>query len=540
MKRALLLPVLVALAAVLSAAPGVPEFTPTPQAAEALERGRALIEKKDPKAAQAAFKEAIEAAPDFIAAHDAYAETRRPLILQAAQGEWEDRAAVVDKAMTAQYEEWLRRFPDSWGVEYGVGSLLYSQEDPGARPHLLAVVARQPGFAKVYQMLSFDAERWGDSRAGSEYMRKASEADPSNPDYAFYYASGLLDTDPARWESASLDVARRFPTSERGAQALYWLGVRAGDDARRIQVYEQCAAEFPAEKFRWSAGAMEGLFDAYLRTEPAKAVTLADRMASVLSGNDATEWSTRSGFARSYVEVTGLLKSGKASEAAAKLDSIPVQKYSTNAAMIALLRSEVLAAAGDVQGAYDKLADRYAGAPEDEVWATLVAYGARLGKSSAQVDADIWARRDAAAKPAPEFSLGLYTADRNVSLSDYRGKVVFLTFWFPGCGPCRGEFPHFETVVRRFKGRDVVYLGINGIRQQDAYVLPFMSGTDYSFTPLKGDRAVTGPQGYAVRGYPSNFLIDRNGRIIYRNFRAHDPQSELVLQRMIESLLQRS
>jgi 3-methyl-2-oxobutanoate hydroxymethyltransferase len=62
-------------------------------------------------------------------------------------------------------------------------------------------------------------------------MRRAAAADPASPDYAFYYASGLGRVNPAKWEEASLDVARRFPTHERGAQALYWLGARAKTEA---------------------------------------------------------------------------------------------------------------------------------------------------------------------------------------------------------------------------------------------------------------------------------------------------------------------
>ena len=163
-----------------------------------------------------------------------------------------------------------------------------------------------------------------------------------------------------------------------------------------------------------------------------------------------------------------------------------------------------------------------------------------LNCTPAQIEADVWALRDAAAKPAPPFDLGLYTAERKLSLADLRGKVVFVTFWFPGCGPCRGEFPNFENVVKKFGGTDLVYLGINGLPEQDDYVLPFMAGTKYSFTPLRGTEAVTGPTGYAVRGYPSNFLIDRTGRVVYRDFRASDAESELQLQRMIESLLERA
>jgi thiol-disulfide isomerase/thioredoxin len=111
-----------------------------------------------------------------------------------------------------------------------------------------------------------------------------------------------------------------------------------------------------------------------------------------------------------------------------------------------------------------------------------------------------------------------------------------VTFWFPGCGPCRGEFPNFEHVVRKFQGKDLVYLGINGIRDQDGYVESFMRGTRYSFTPLRGEEQVT--KAYKVGGYPENLLIDRDGRIVYAHFRTNG-DSEIVLQRMIESLLAR-
>jgi thiol-disulfide isomerase/thioredoxin len=235
--------------------------------------------------------------------------------------------------------------------------------------------------------------------------------------------------------------------------------------------------------------------------------------------------------------VKALVAAARFVDAVPKLEQLPVDRRSSNPGLTLLLKSEVLAGAGQVQTAYDLLVQRYAPTPEDELRAPLLAFGVRLGKTPAQVDADIWKLRDAAAKPAPEFALQRYDSPAQVSLSGLRGKVVFVTFWFPGCGPCRGEFPHFENVVAQFKGQtDLVYLAPNGIAKQDDYVLPFMAGTKYSFLPLKGGDS---PAAYGVRGYPSNFLIDRDGRIVFANFRAHDAASELTLQRMIESLLSR-
>jgi thiol-disulfide isomerase/thioredoxin len=513
-------------------------FAASPAATAALERATALAKEKNIAAIDALI-EAIEADPDLIAAHELLREVVGQLRFEAARtNQSQEPALAADRRVQAKYEEWEKRFPDSIGVAFGIGARLSGKEDPGARKYLLKVVQRDPKLAKAWFMLAMDAERWGEERQGSEYMLKASQADPENPDYAFYYASGLDSISREKWEAASRAVAKRFPQSERGAQAFYWLGQKAESDEKRIAVWEQGRADFPATKFNWTAGAMGGLYDAYLRRDPAKAIALANELATQLPEESAKEWVTKREFAETYVQVRDLLKNKRAAEALPLLDKLPVARRSSNPTLITVLKGEVLAAAGKPDEAYQLLLKRYAESPDDALKAPLVRLASARGQGADAVEKDAWKLRAAAATPAPGFNLGLYSGPGTLSLEQLRGKVVFLTFWFPGCGPCRGEFPHFERVVQKFKGRDdLVYVGINGIRDQDEYVNPFMKGTGYSFIPLKGEEAVTGKEGYGVRGYPANYLIDRNGRIIYRNFRTHDAASELELQRMIESLL---
>ena len=175
--------------------------------------------------------------------------------------------------------------------------------------------------------------------------------------------------------------------------------------------------------------------------------------------------------------------------------------------------------------------------PQEETQTQLQSVGAQIHKTPAQIHADLKAVLDAAAKPAPLFDLQRYTSNETVSLAKLRGKVVFVTFWFPACGPCRAELPHFEAVLGRLQNKDIVYLGINGERDQDAYVPSFMEKTRSSFIALKGTKAVTGPEGYKVRGYPTNFLIDRAGRIVHSHFTVGDAADEQTLQRMLELLL---
>jgi thiol-disulfide isomerase/thioredoxin len=518
-----------------------PEHVPAPAAKAALEHAKALAAQKQPAEALAAFIEAIEADPDFLAAHEQLEESMRRWRSAAYQQKdlkLQSQADEMRKTVDTKYKEWERRFPDSVGIPYGMGVQLEGRENPGARPYLLKAAARDPNNAKIYSMLSVDAQRWGDKNASLEYIHKASLLDPQNPDYAFYYASDLQRMDPSQGRAAMLDIGKRFPTSERGAQALYWLAVEAPDDAKRIAIFEQMRAQFPPEKFGWSSSGMPALFDAYLRVDPLKAVKLAQEMQGE---KGSKEWAARAKLAQTYIQVNEKVAAGKPAEAVALLDKLSANPRSSNAAMLVRLKAQVMIKAGQLKGAYASLLKQQAKWPEDATRASLESAGQELNKTPAQVHADLKRTLDANAKVAPPFNLQQYGSAGTVSLAKLRGKVVLLTFWFPGCGPCRAEFPHFEAVMQQLRQKDVVYLGINVLRDQDDYVLPFMAKTQYSFLPLKStpDADVGGKEAkeYQVGGEPTNFVIDRTGRIVYKDFEIEDADGEAVVKHMIESVL---
>jgi len=176
---------------------------------------------------------------------------------------------------------------------------------------------------------------------------------------------------------------------------------------------------------------------------------------------------------------------------------------------------------------------KYAKLPTDQLNTALEWYGKKIGKDTGQVLKDIDALRNATAVSAYPFDMGLYTS--KLSLNDLKGKVVLLTFWFPGCGPCRAEFPHFEAVINKYKKENVVYVGINVFPEQDPYVIPFLKNTKFSFIPLRGSSDFA-EKNYGVQGEPENFLIDGEGKIIFRSFRI-DNTNRRTLELMISSML---
>ena len=61
--------------------------------------------------------------------------------------------------------------------------------------------------------------------------------------------------------------------------------------------------------------------------------------------------------------------------------------------------------------------------------------------------------------PAPNFTFpGL--DDRKISLTDFKGKVVFLNIWATWCPPCREEMPSMEKLYQELKGNDFQILAV--------------------------------------------------------------------------------
>ncbi|HEY5327790.1 MAG TPA: redoxin domain-containing protein, partial [Mucilaginibacter sp.] len=412
-----------------------------------------------------------------------------------------------------------------------IGTAYYDAEMPQAKEFLLKAAAMEPKNAKVWSMLSIDAYRWGQTGLSTEYMRKATQADPSDAGYAFDYLWSFKDSDPNDYQQKVFDFVKRFPTSERGAQALFWLAERAKNRNDKVNYFEALRKLYPPQKFRWSAGGMIELGDIYLQTDPEKALVLINDMG------DDKDWQMRKQVAGSLLQINKLEREQNYKDAIIILNQVKLPAYNQIKDFIALKKAVLQEKAGDVKAAYDSLSVKFAKLPTDQLDTALELYGRKIGKDKVQVAKDIQTIRNSTAIPAYPFELDLYTGNGKLNLKDLKGKVVLLTFWFPGCGPCENEFPHFQAVINEFKGDDVVYVGINVLPEQDPYVIPFVENNKYSFIPLRGNPEFA-RKNYGIRAEPGNFLIDKDGKIIFSRFLI-DNANQRTLELMISSLLQK-
>ena len=122
--------------------------------------------------------------------------------------------------------------------------------------------------------------------------------------------------------------------------------------------------------------------------------------------------------------------------------------------------------------------------------------------------------------PAPAFTL-LDNTGKSVALADLRGKVVYLDFWGTWCQPCMHEMTEFShDLKQKFEGRDVVFVYISNGDTEDKWqkVLADQHFTSANSVHLRQPREAETPSlDYNVSGYPTYWLIGRDGRILDMN-----------------------
>ncbi|KAB2494281.1 TlpA family protein disulfide reductase [Priestia endophytica] len=113
---------------------------------------------------------------------------------------------------------------------------------------------------------------------------------------------------------------------------------------------------------------------------------------------------------------------------------------------------------------------------------------------------------------APDFSLETLEG-KVVSLSEFKGKKVFLNFWATWCPPCRAEMPDIQKFS---EDEDVVVLAINLTHTEDSLLTVDNFIQDRGFTfPILIDKNGEVAEQYRVQAYPTSYMIDSEGRIQY-------------------------
>ncbi|GAB1484475.1 hypothetical protein MASR2M78_32930 [Treponema sp.] len=98
------------------------------------------------------------------------------------------------------------------------------------------------------------------------------------------------------------------------------------------------------------------------------------------------------------------------------------------------------------------------------------------------------------------------------SISDFKGKYVFLNFWATWCPPCKKEMPSIQVLSDTLSGEDFSIFAISVGEKQET-VTEFLKKNPYTFPIFLNPDNSLGSI-FAGRGIPTTYIIDRRGRAI--------------------------
>lgn len=111
-----------------------------------------------------------------------------------------------------------------------------------------------------------------------------------------------------------------------------------------------------------------------------------------------------------------------------------------------------------------------------------------------------------------EINLPLYSSGKNVSLEDYKGKIVLLEFWIFHCGYCQAAAPKLNDLQKKYKDKNLQILAVN-IADSEKQIGLFIEKFKPEFPILYQGETIA--KQYGVYFYPTIVLVGKDGKVIY-------------------------
>jgi len=365
-----------------------------------------------------------------------------------------------------------------------------------------------PDFAPAYQdLMSIEYLRCnatGVDRAMAQLVRLAPEDDQLRLQAAY------VMQDPANCVAAYLRLAEKRAGTEVAASALHGAAGRTTDPETKLELLERLLSEHAPSSSRAAMQGASELVQLLIELDPHRAVERCERLAEE-NPDQADQWKATADRQRRMLHAEAALDAGDAEAAHDLLAELSTERGG-DFNRLDSLRIRAVAGTGDVAATRELAVEVLATGPNDGLLRTIEKVLTDLGLAFDEVKQQVWEKLDTDAYDAPPLNLEDFRNGSTCDLTDYRGQVVLVNFWYPGCGPCRNEFPYVQQIVEALKGEPFTVLAVNGMPEQDSFVLPFIDSNGYDFRPLHGGKESN--EAWGVKGFPSAFVVDHRGKVV--------------------------
>ncbi|TAH41307.1 MAG: TlpA family protein disulfide reductase [Bacteroidetes bacterium] len=103
--------------------------------------------------------------------------------------------------------------------------------------------------------------------------------------------------------------------------------------------------------------------------------------------------------------------------------------------------------------------------------------------------------------------------DEKINLTDLKGSLVLVDFFYKSCYYCMLALPGLEELHQQYKDKGLKIVGINPFDEKDKGIVAFLEKRGVTYTVLLG--GLEAAKEYHVTGYPTVYLIDKSGKIIF-------------------------
>lgn len=126
---------------------------------------------------------------------------------------------------------------------------------------------------------------------------------------------------------------------------------------------------------------------------------------------------------------------------------------------------------------------------------------------------------------APDF-LGKGVAGDEVRVSQFKGRILVVTFWASWCGPCVDQVDNLEKMLEKFPGDDVSVVAVN--YQEDLGRFDVLN-RETLFTSDAGGVL----EAFGLQAMPYVYVIDRAGVLRYMKYGFKPGDGELVFNKIL-------
>lgn len=138
----------------------------------------------------------------------------------------------------------------------------------------------------------------------------------------------------------------------------------------------------------------------------------------------------------------------------------------------------------------------------------------------------------ATGSPAPDWKLQIFNSDKILSLKALKGNIVLVDFWIKNCGPCIQSVPHLNELQKKYKNKHLKIISINAYDSKKD-IDWFVNKHKIEYPVLLNGRDIA--TAYGVSGFPSFFLINKSGTIIYSHA-GYDLSIKAAIEKFLKDL----